>query len=253
MTRIIAISNQKGGVGKTTSSLNIASAIALEGKKVLLIDLDPQSNLTKSFGITDPEKNIYGVLLKEYPIKETVFKVRDNLLLVPCSKNFAAFERNNSGDIESFYTLKEQLDEITSKTHIDFIVIDCPPSLGIISTNAYVAAHEIYTPMEAQEFSIDGLEEVIKTIAKIKKRLNEHLELKGVFFTRFHGRKLISKEVQEYLQEFFPNLLLQTSIRECVRLKESPSARQDIFGFAPDSNGAADYRSLAQEILYKVP
>lgn len=251
MTRIIAISNQKGGVGKTTSALNIGSALAIEGKRVLLIDLDPQCNLSKSFGLIDPEKHIYGVLLREYSIKETVFKVRDNLLMVPCSKNLAAFERNNAGDIESFYILKEQLEILTSKVQIDFIVLDCPPSLGLISSNAYVAAQEIYTPMEAQEFSIDGLEEVLKTVLKIKKRLNETLEIKGVFFTRFHGRKLISKEVQEYLHTNFPSLLLQTSIRECVRLKESPSARKDIFSYAPDSNGASDYRSLAQEILEK--
>lgn len=175
MTRIIAISNQKGGVGKTTSALNIGSALAIEGKRVLLIDLDPQCNLSKSFGLIDPERHIYGVLLNEYPIKDTVYKIRDNLLMVPCSKNLAAFERNNSGDIESFYKLKEQLEILCSKVQIDFILMDCPPSLGLICTNAYVAAHEIYTPMEAQEFSIDGLEEVLKTVEKVQNRLNKSL------------------------------------------------------------------------------
>jgi len=248
-SRVIAISNQKGGVGKTTSSLNLAAALALNGKRTLLIDLDPQSNLTKSLGVYDPAKNIYGLLLKEYSVKETVVKIRPNLLLIPASKNLAAFEQNSGTNPDAFYILQEELEELTKSVDIDFIILDCPPSLGLLSVNAYVAASEVYTPLESQEFSLDGLDEVIKTITKMKKRLNPDLKLSGVFFTRHHRRKLISQEVENILQNDYPGLLLNTGIRECVQLKESPSARKDIFEYAPESNGATDYRNLANEIL----
>lgn len=249
-SRVIAISNQKGGVGKTTSSLNLAAALALNGKRTLLIDLDPQSNLTKSLGVYDPAKNIYGLLLKEYSVKETVVvKIRPNLLLIPASKNLAAFEQNSGTNPDAFYILQEELAELTKSVDIDFIILDCPPSLGLLSVNAYVAASEVYTPLESQEFSLDGLDEVIKTISKMKKRLNPDLKLSGVFFTRHHKRKLISQEVENIIKQDYPGLLLNTGIRECVQLKESPSARKDIFEYAPDSNGAKDYRNLADEIL----
>jgi chromosome partitioning protein len=248
-SRIIAISNQKGGVGKTTSSLNLAAALALEGNRVLLIDLDPQANLSKSCGIVDPEKHVYGVLLKEYAIKETVAKIRKNLLLIPASKNLAAFEQNSGTNPDAFYILQEELWELTKSVDIDFIIIDCPPSLGLLSVNAYVAASEVYTPCDSSEFSLDGLEEVIKTISKMRKRLNPDLQLAGVFFTRHHKRKLISQEVERVIQKDYPGLLLKTSIRECVQLKESPSARKDVFDYSPICHGAEDYRNLANEIL----
>lgn len=248
MTRIISISNLKGGVGKTTSSLNIAAALAIRGKKVLLIDLDPQCNLSKSLGADTTEKDIYGVLLKEYPIKSAVFKVRDNLLLIPGSKNFPAFEKNHGGDYESFFFLKERLEELLSRTEVDYVLIDCPPSLNLISTNAYVASKEIFVPLEAQEFSLDGLDLVAETVAKINKRLNPDLKIAGAFFTRFHQRKLISQEVKKILEEDYPSLLMNTTIREDVRLKESPSYKKDIFAYAPESNGAIDYFELATEI-----
>lgn len=248
-SRVLAISNQKGGVGKTTSSLNLAAALALNGKRTLLIDLDPQSNLTKSLGVYDPAKNIYGLLLKEYSVKETVVKIRPNLLLIPASKNLAAFEQNNGTNPDAFYILQEELAELTKSVDIDFIIIDCPPSLGLLSVNAYVAASEVYTPLESQEFSLDGLDEVTKTIVKMKKRLNPNLELRGVFFTRHNKRKLISQEVESIINNEYPNLLLKTKIKMCTKLSESPSARQDIFEYAPDSNGAEDYRNLANEIL----
>lgn len=247
--RIVAISNQKGGVGKTTSSLNIAAALALKGKRTLLIDLDPQSNLTKSLGVYDPPKNIYGLLLREYSVTETIVKIRPNLLLIPASKNLAAFEQNSGTNPDAFYILQEELAELTSSIDIDFIILDCPPSLGLLSVNAYVAASEVYTPIESQEFSLDGLDEVIKTINKLKKRLNPNLKLSGMFFTRHHKRKLISQEVENIIKKDYPGLLLSTNIRECVQLKESPSARKDIFEYAPDSNGAKDYKNLANEIL----
>lgn len=249
MGKVIAIANQKGGVGKTTSSINIAAALAINGKRTLLMDIDPQSNCSKSFGIINPEKHIYGVLLKEYSIKESVVKIRKNLLLIPSSKNLAAFEQNSGTNPDAFYILQEELAELTKTVDIDFIILDCPPSLGLLSVNAYVAASEVYTPLESQEFSLDGLDEVIKTIDRMKKRLNPELELSGVFFTRHHKRKLISQEVENIIKEDYPGLLLNTGIRECVQLKESPSARKDIFEYAPESNGAVDYRNLSHEIL----
>jgi chromosome partitioning protein len=249
MTRIIAISNQKGGVGKTTSSLNLAAALVLKGFKVLLVDLDPQSNLTKSLGISNPSKNIYGILLNEYSIKETILKIRKNLLLIPASKNLAAFEQNSGTDLDSFYKLQEELSELANSIELDFIIIDCPPSLGLLTVNAYVAASEVYAPIEGQEFSLDALLEVKISIDKIRKRINPNLKLSGVFFTRHHKRKLISQEVEKIIHQDYPGLLMNTHIRETVQLKESPSAHKDIFEYAPNSNGAEDYMQLANEIL----
>ena len=248
MTRIIALSNQKGGVGKTTSTLNIGAALALKGKRVLLIDVDPQCNLSKSLDATNDEFDIYGVLLREYPVKSAVFKVRPNLLLIPGSKNLPAFERNHGGDYESFYFLKTRLEEILSMYQIDYVLIDCPPSLNLISTNAYVAANEVVVPVEGQEFSLDGLSLVAETVHKVNGRLNPNLKLSCAFFTRHHHRKLISKEVARTIESEYPNLLLETHIRECVQLKESPSYKQDIFAYAPESNGAKDYMELAKKI-----
>jgi chromosome partitioning protein len=159
-----------------------------------------------------------------------------------------AFEQNSGTNPDAFYILREELDELTKTVDIDFIILDCPPSLGLLSVNAYVAASEVYTPCESSEFSLDGLEEVIKTISKMRKRLNADLQLAGVFFTRHHKRKLISQEVERIIQKDYPGLLLKTSIRECVQLRESPSARKDIFEYAPESNGSTDYRDLANEI-----
>jgi len=248
MTRIISISNLKGGTGKTTSSINLAAALAIKGQRVLLLDLDSQCNLSKTFGITDAERNIYGILLEEYSIKSAVFKIRDRLLLIPGTKNLPAFERNHGGDFESFYFLKERLEELLSKFEIDYIIIDCPPSLNLISTNAYVASHEILVPLEAQEFSLDGLDLVSETLQKVNKRLNPNLKLLGAFFTRYHHRKLISKEMLKLINEEYPGVLIDTHIRECVQLKESPSYRKDIFSYAPESNGAIDYKNLADKI-----
>lgn len=253
MTRIISLSNQKGGVGKTTSTLNIGAALALQGYRVLLIDLDPQCNLSKSLGLNDSDKNVYSILLKECTVRESVYKVRDNLLLIPGTKNLSSFERTNDLDIDSFYLLKEKLEELTSKVEIDFIIIDCPPSLGLISTNAYAASKELLVPLEAQEFSLDGLDLVLDTLKKVNSRLNPDLHLAGAFFTRYHHRKLISREINNLLSKEYPNILLDTNIRECVQLKESPSYKQDVFAYAPDSNGAKDYMKLSQEIIELCP
>lgn len=248
MTRIISISNQKGGVGKTTSTLNIGAALALKGKRVLLVDMDPQCNLTKSLGADKGEQDIYGVLLKEYSVKSAVFKIRDNLLLIPGSKNFPAFERNHGGEFESFFYLKEQLDELLARVEIDFVLIDCPPSLNLISTNAYVASKEIIVPLEAQEFSLDGLDLVSETLRKVNKRLNPGLKIVGAFFSRYHHRKLISREICKIIEQEYPDILIDNHIRECVQLKESPSYKKDVFSYAPESNGAKDYMNLAIEI-----
>ncbi len=247
MKKIIAFSNQKGGVGKTTSALNVGAAIALRGHKVLLFDLDPQANLSKSLGLGSPEVTIYDVLTKGVPIREAVYKVRNNLLVVPCTKKFSNIELEAATNPKALFALKKAIANV--KSQCDYVILDCPPSLGLITTSAMIAANEVYTPLEAQEFSIDGLSEVQKTIVDVQEDLNPGISLSGVFFTRHNPRKLISQDMEHIVNEKYPNMLMNTHIRECVQLKESPSIRKDVFEYDAESNGAEDYMNLAEEIL----
>jgi len=245
MSKIIAISNLKGGVGKTTSSISIGSGLASLGYKVILCDLDPQANLTSGLGIKNPQYTIHGALLGEYNVK--AYPVRDNLAVIACSPAISSFEKLKGDDLEKEFILKETLAPLSSKC--DFIILDCPPSLGLITVNAFVAADSVYTPLEAQLYSTDGLSKVIDIVSKVNKRLNPTLQLKGIFFTRYDRRKILKRETQDQIREAYPHLILNSTIRETIALGEAPHLGKDIFNYAPTSAGASDYSELIKEII----
>ena len=245
MAKIIAISNQKGGVGKTTSSISIGSGLANLGKRVLLCDLDPQANLTSGLGVKSPEFTIHGAMLGEYEIKP--YQVNDRLAFLASSSAISSFEKLKGDEINREFILKETLASCMDK--FDYIILDCPPNLGLITVNAFVAAHSVYTPLEAQLYSTDGLIKVIDMVNKVNKRLNPELALKGIFFTRFDRRKILKRETLESIKESYGELLLNTTIRESIALGEAPHLGKDIFSYAIKSAGAIDYGALVDEIL----
>ena len=219
----IAIGNQKGGVGKTTSTACIGAALVLRGKRVLLVDLDAQQNLT--FTLTqneDPETSIYDTLVKDQPLP--IIPIRENLDLV----------------------LKSYLDE--QKEKYDYILLDCSPSLGIVTTNALVAADKLYIPLTAEAWPLTGLTMLDDIVREVKRRVNPMLELGGVFFTRFNNRKL-NKEVISMVEKRYGEKVFQTKIRENISIAEMPLSGQTIFEYEPKSNGAADYQTLTDEII----
>lgn len=243
--KIFAISNQKGGVGKTTSTINISAGLVEKGFKVLAIDLDPQGNLSSGLGIKNPQFTIHGTLLGEYPLKP--FKIRENFYVVASNNAFSSFEKLKGDDLEKEFLLAECLKSVN--TLFDFVLLDCPPSLGLITINAFVASQSIYVPLEAQLYSTEGLLKVVEMEAKIKKRLNPKLALKGLFFTRFDKRKILKRETLESIKSDFSSLFLNSTIRETIGLGEAPHMAKDIFDYAPESAGASDYAQLVDEIL----
>ena len=241
----IAIGNQKGGVGKTTSTACIGAALALQGKRVLLIDLDAQQNLT--FTLTqneDPETSIYDTLVKDQPLP--IISIRENLDLVPASLDLARAEIDMATMMAREGILKSYLDE--QKEKYDYILMDCSPSLGIVTTNALVAADKLYIPLTAKALPLKGLTMLDDIVREVKRRVNPTLELGGVFFTRFNNRKL-NKEVISMVEKRYGEKVFQTKIRENISIAEMPLSGQTIFEYDPKSNGATDYRTLTDEII----
>ena len=249
--KVISFANRKGGVGKTTSALNVGAGLALAGKKVLLIDLDPQANLTQSLLKETPVNTIFTLVMQECSIDGAVFQVKKKLFLIPCGTTFARFEKQFAGESDSQFILTDFLDALKAQygQKFDYIIFDCPPSLGLITINAFVASREVYIPMEAQQFSLEGLNQVRLEVEKIQKRQNKKLKIKGLFFSRHNPRTYISRDMIELLNRDYPGLLMNTHIRRNVALEESPSMRQDVFEYDPDSKGAADYVNLVKEII----
>lgn len=241
--RIIAIANHKGGVGKTTSVANIGAALARRGKRTLLIDLDAQQNLTFFFLREEAEISVYDALKGEEPLP--IIPIKENLFLTPSSIDLARAELDLSSRISSYGILKGLIDGI--KEEYDYILLDCPPSLGIVTYNALVAATELYITLTAEALPYKGLtmlEDVVKEI----KALNRNLDICGVFITRYNNRNL-NNIVVEQIKERYGSKVFSTKIRENISLAEAPLAGVDIFEYAPDSNGAKDYKSLADEIM----
>jgi len=245
MAIILAFSNQKGGVGKTTSAANIAAGLARLGKKVLLVDLDAQCNLTKGLGQVNTEQTIYGALLGEYSLKPV--RVQKNLALVAGSPALSGFEKVKGDELDREFLLKDLLAPYAKRC--DYILLDCPPALGLVTLNAYACAHFLYLPLEAQLYALDGIERVQEVVGRVQRRLNPTLQIGGIFFTRFDRRKILRRDTAELLRAQHPDLVLTTVIRESIALGEAPHAGQDIFSYAPNSAGAADYQALIDELL----
>lgn len=244
---IIAISNHKGGVGKTTSTVNIGAGLAQgkKGKKVLLVDLDPQANLTQSLGVTDPIHTIYGALKSEYALEP--LEIKEKLFLIPSTLDLSGAELELSSEAGREFILQELLEPIRNR--YDYILIDCPPSLGLLTINAFTASDKVFIPLQTQYLALHGLTKLYEVIEKIKKRLNKRLEIGGIILTQFDSRKTLDKDVANTITTHFDGKTFNTRIRNTVTLAEAPSEGLDIFRYSPKSMGAEDYAKLCSEIL----
>ena len=244
---VICVSNHKGGVGKTTSVCNIGAGLARKGKKVLLIDMDPQANLSLCFGMKDVDRNIYHVLMGQISVKEVIYNIQENLDIIPAHLDLAGSEMELAAEQGRELILIEELSPVIRK--YDYVVIDCGPSLGLLTTNALTAANEVIVPVQAQYFSLQGISKLVGIIEKIKRRLNSSLFIGGVLITQFDSRRIISRDIAEVLEEHFEGVLFDTRIRNNVTLVEAPTKGMDIFRYSNKSNGAQDYDALCSEIL----
>ncbi len=258
-TRTIAIINQKGGVGKTTTAVNLASALASTGQRVWLIDLDPQAHASLHLGLTvlDGESSIYQVMTGQQPIGDVRMRACDNLWVTPSHLDLAAAEMELAGEVGREMILRDRLSE--DAACFDYVILDCPPSLGILTTNALTCATEVFLPLQPHFFALHGLSKLLKTIDIVAKRLNRELSLSGVLYCMVESGTRLAGEVMGDVEEFFQRERMQRTvwagarvfesrIRKNIRLAEAPGFGQSILEYAPDSHGAEDYRALAREV-----
>lgn len=250
MMRKIAFINQKGGVGKTTSVINIGAALTKLEKKVLLIDLDPQAQLTYSLGIQAHELDhaIYNVLNGDISIEEIIISTK-GMEVIPSTLELSGAEFEFSGIPGREFLLKEQLNSMEGLDTYDFVLIDCSPSLGLLTINALVFVNEVFIPLQAEFLALQGMSQLLRTVKIVQNRLNTDLEIKGIIGTRFDKRKNLNKEVIDKISEYFGDKVFDTLIRDNISLAEAPSFGQTIFEYKPRSYGAQDYMSLTKEIL----
>ncbi|MBA4602872.1 ParA family protein [Thermoactinomyces mirandus] len=250
MGRIIAVANQKGGVGKTTTSINLAAAMAAMGKGVLLVDIDPQGNTTSGLGINkaDVKQCVYNVLIDEVPAEQVVLPtVVDRLHIIPATIQLAGVEIELSQAISRELRLKRSLQTI--QFDYDYIFVDCPPSLGIITLNALTAARSVLIPIQCEFYALEGLGQLLNTIRIVQKHLNKGLEIEGVLLTMFDGRTNLSVQVMEEVKKYFQQKVYETVIPRNVRLSEAPSHGKPIISYDPRSRGAECYKQLAKEVV----
>lgn len=246
-TQIISISNHKGGVGKTTSVVNIGAGLHQLGKKVLMIDMDPQANLSQSLGIFEPENSVYKLLRSTTSVDKAITELELDLHLIPSELDLSGAELELSMEAGREFILKDHLKTVVD--NYDYILIDCPPSLGLLTINAFTASNQVYFPLQAQFLATQGLTKLLEVIEKVQQRLNTDLEIGGVFITQYDQRKILNRNVREAITKHFGDKLFKTVIRENVALAEAPSKQTNIFRYNAKSNGAQDYWSLAQEIV----
>ena len=250
MGRIIAIANQKGGVGKTTTAINLSACLAEKGQRVLVIDIDPQGNTTSGLGIAkdNVDNTIYEVMLQEIDISDAICKdIFENLDIIPSNVNLAGAEIDLI-DIENReYILKNAIN--TVRNNYDYVILDCPPSLSMLTVNAMTAADTVLVPIQCEYYALEGLTQLIHTINLVKKKLNPLLELEGVVFTMFDGRTNLSLQVVENVKENLDRNIYKTIIPRNVRLAEAPSYGMPINMYDTRSSGAEAYRLLAEEVI----
>lgn len=246
--RIIAIVNQKGGSGKTTTSVNLAASLAKEGKKVLLIDMDPQGSSSLWYGHRDKGKAFYNVFMEDQPLESAIIHTEyENLDIVPASGVFAGLERSLASEVGPEMILKSKIGEM--QAGYDYILIDCSPNLGILSLNALIAAKEVLIPVETHVMAMHGLAQLMRTINAIKSRLNPTLQISGILPCRVDSRTKHSKEIMEQLNNRFQDKMCKSFIRENIKLAEAPLHVKPIIHYDKNCNGSLDYTSLAQEFM----
>ena len=250
MGRIIAIANQKGGVGKTTTSINLSSCIAAKRKKVLVVDIDPQGNTTSGYGIekNDLDNTIYELMLGDCSIEDCIIKdVIENISILPSNVNLAAAEIELIGVDKKEYILKNEIDWV--KDRYDYIIIDCPPSLSLLTVNAMTTADSVLVPIQCEYYALEGLSQLIHTVNLVKERLNPNLEMEGVVFTMYDSRTNLSAQVVENVKSHLNQKVYRTVIPRNIRLAEAPSYGQPINIYDPKSAGAESYLALAEEVI----
>ncbi len=252
MGKIISVANQKGGVGKTTTAINLSSALALEGKKVLLIDCDPQGNATSGFGVdkNTAENTVYELMLGDCSVKDCIIKdVRKNLSLIPSNINLAGADIELIGKEKKEFILKEEIDWIINE--YDYILIDCPPSLNSLTVNAMVASSTVLVPIQCEYYALEGISQLIYTINLVRERLNPTLNIEGVVFTMFDTRTNLSQQVVNNVKENLSQYVFETMIPRNIRLAEAPSYGEPITEYDPKSIGSKSYIDLARELIKK--
>ena len=250
MGKTIAIANQKGGVGKTTTSINLSASLAAKGKKVLVIDTDPQGNTTSGFGVekNDLDNTVYELMLSECSIKECILNdVIDGVSIIPSNVNLAAAEIELIGVDRKEYILKREVEWI--KDGFDYIIIDCPPSLSMLTINAMTTADTVLVPIQCEYYALEGLSQLIHTINLVKERLNPDLDIEGVVFTMYDSRTNLSMQVVENVKSNLSKKVFQTLIPRNIRLAEAPSYGMPINAYDPKSAGAEAYMQLAEEVI----
>ena len=254
MGRMIAVANQKGGVGKTTTSINLSACLAEKGKKVLLVDMDSQGNTTSGLGLekNELEKTIYEVLREEISVEDAIVEIEDcfgNLFLIPSNRNLAGAEIELITSENMQYILKEKLAPI--KDRYDYIILDCPPALGMLTVNAMTASDSVLVPIQCEFYALDGLSQLIYTINLIQENLNPSLEIEGVVFTMYDARTNLSLQVVENVKDNLDQTIYKTIIPRNIRLAEAPSYGMPITLYDPKSTGAESYMLLAEEVIHK--